>query len=165
MDLRSLVPFQWGRSNNTAPARYEDPFTALHRQMDRLFDDFHRGMPAMRWSGVADAVEMKLDVAETDKEIKVTAELPGVDEKDIDITLTGDLLTIKGEKKIEEERKNDNYHVVERSYGSFQRSLRLPFLAGDKDVSAEFKNGVLTVAIVKPAEAQSTVKKIGVKAK
>lgn len=163
MDFRSLVPFQW--SGGRAPARHEDPFAALHREMDRLFDDFHRRAPAPAWFGRGEGVDLKLDVAETDKAIKVTAELPGVEEKDIDVTLTGDVITIKGEKKFEQERKEDNYHLVERSYGSFQRSLRLPFAAGDKDVGADFKNGVLTITVAKPTEAQTSAKKIDVKAK
>ncbi len=160
MDLRSLVPFSFGG----LARRADDPFISLHREIDRLFDDFSRGTPLMRWPGANGGVDLRVDVSETDKEITVTAELPGVDEKDIDITLTGDLLTIKGEKKAEKERKDDNFHVVERSYGSFVRSLRLPYAIQEKKVQAEFKKGVLTITLPKPVEAQASAKKIEVKA-
>jgi HSP20 family protein len=160
MDLRSLVPFSFGG----LPRRGDDPFVSLHREIDRLFDEFGRGTPLMRWPGTNGAVEMRVDVSESDKEIKVMAELPGVDEKDIEVTLSGDLLTIKGEKKVEEERKDKNYHIVERSYGAFSRALRLPYETDEKKVQAEFKKGVLTVTVPKPAAAQAKSKKIDVKA-
>lgn len=161
MAFRSLMPFQWG-----TPARRgaeQDPFGALHREIERVFDDFYKGTP-MRWPGTETEIDVKIDVSENDKEFRVTAELPGVEEKDLDVTLVGDLLTLKGEKNIEKERKEENHHIVERSYGSFMRSLRLPFEAGDKDVKAEFAKGVLTVTVAKPAEAQKASKKIAIKA-
>jgi HSP20 family protein len=159
MNLRSLVPFSLG---GLAP-RGDDPFVSLHREIDRLFDDFSRGMPLMRWPTANGGVDLRVDVSETDKEIKVTAELPGVDEKDIEVTLAGDLLTIKGEKKAEQERKEEKHHVIERSYGAFARSLRLPYAVEEKNVQAEFKKGVLTITLPKPAEVQAAAKKIAVK--
>ena len=96
--------------------------------------------------------------------MKVTAELPGVDEKDVEVTLTDDLLTIKGEKKREQEKKEEAYHAVERSYGSFARSLRLPFAVDQSKVDAKFKKGVLTITMPKPPEAQKSAKKIEIKA-
>jgi HSP20 family protein len=130
--------------------------------MDRLFDETFGGRAMTRWPGFQ-GVDLRLDVSETDKEIKVTAELPGVDEKDVEITLTDDLLTIKGEKKVEEERKDDSYHMVERSYGSFARSLRLPFSVDQDKVEARFEKGVLTVRLPKPAEAQRPARRIEIK--
>jgi HSP20 family protein len=159
MDLRSLVPFSFGGLTR----RGDDPFVSLHREIDRLFDDFSRGVPMMRWPSMDGGVDLRVDVSETDKEIKVTAELPGVDEKDIQVTLVGDLLTIKGEKKAEQERKEENYRIIERSYGSFARSLRLPYAVEEKKVQAEFKKGVLTITLPKPAEVQASAKKIEVK--
>jgi HSP20 family protein len=102
-----------------------------------------------------------MDVAEADNELRVCVDLPGVEEKDIDVTLDDDLLTIRGEKKSEQERgdKKENYHLVERSYGSFQRSLRLPFHANPDEVKAAFENGVLTVTVPKSAQ-QSRAKRI-----
>lgn len=159
MDLRSLVPFSFGG----LARRGDDPFVSLHREIDRLFDEFSRGMPLTWRPAAKGGVDLRVDVSETDKEIKVTAELPGVDEKDIEVILAGDLLTIKGEKKAEQERKEENYHLIERSYGAFARSLRLPYAVEEKNVQAEFKKGVLTITLPKPAEVQAAAKKIAVK--
>jgi HSP20 family protein len=161
MDFRSLVPFNWG-TPLTRRGGGEDPFTTFRREMDRLFDETFGGRAVARWPGFQ-GVDLRLDVSETDKEIKVTAELPGVEEKDVEITLSDDLLTIKGEKKVEEERKDDNHHMVERSYGSFARSLRLPFTIDQDKVEARFDRGVLTVVLPKPAEAQRPAKRIEIK--
>ena len=95
-----------------------------------------------------------MDLTESDKEITITAELPGLDEKDFEVTVAGDLLTLKGDKKVEEEQRNgDSYHV-ERRYGSFSRSVRLPFEVQDQAVEAKYDKGVLTVRVPKPAELQ-----------
>jgi HSP20 family protein len=88
-------------------------------------------------------------VSETDKEIRITAELPGVTEQDIDVSLDDDVLTIRGEKKFERKDDKENFHFVERSYGTFQRSLRLPFPVDPDQVQASFENGVLTVTVPK----------------
>jgi HSP20 family protein len=96
-----------------------------------------------------------VDVAETTDKIVVKAEIPGMDSKDIDISLSGDVLTIKGEKKTEREEKEENYHLVERSYGSFARSLRLPVgVEGDK-IEASYKQGVLIVTCPKKEEVKA----------
>lgn len=167
LELRSLVPF-WNRTERT-PARRDqvtDPFAAFRREVDRLFDEFFDGFglrdgtELSTWSGATP----RLDVRETDKEIVVAAELPGMDEKDFSVTLTGDVLTIAGEKKQEHEEMNGGRQYVERRYGSFSRSIRLPFEASDQDVSADFSKGVLTIRIAKPAEIQSKAKRIEVKA-
>jgi len=105
-----------------------------------------------------------VDVHEDEKGLIVTAELPGVSEKDIEVNLAGDMLTIKGEKKTESEEKKGNSTYTERRYGSFARSLRLPFEVKDEQVDAKFKDGVLTVRLPKPAEMQSQVRRIEVKA-
>jgi len=160
MDFRSMVPF--GGSTPARRRMEDDPFAAFRRELDRWFDDtFSRGAMAP-WPG-AQGVDMRLDVSETDNEIKVTAELPGVDQKDVDVTLTDDLLTIKGEKKVEDARRDDNYHMVERSYGSFARSLRLPFAVNQDKVEAKFDKGVLTITLPKPAEVQRAARKIEIK--
>jgi HSP20 family protein len=159
MDMKSLVP--WGRNQEVSTPRVSEessPFLALHRQMDRLFDDFFRdfNMPTLRngWSGGWP----NIDVSETDKEVKVTAELPGLDEKDIDIAWRDGVLTLKGDKKIE----NNGSVYSERWHGQFERSLQLgPDVDPDK-VKATFKNGVLTIAIEKRPEAQRQVKRIAI---
>ena len=132
-----------------------DPFLSLHREMNRLFDDVFRGggLPAATGSqGQGDVgafVNASMNVSETDKEIRITAELPGVTEQDIDVSLDDDVLTIRGEKKFERKDDKENFHFVERSYGTFQRSLRLPFSIDPEQVQASFENGVLTVTLPK----------------
>jgi HSP20 family protein len=164
MDFRSLVPFGFGGAPMVRRGSADDPFMSFRREMDRLFDDFVSGRGLTRWPGEGAAVDLRFDVAETDNEVKVTAELPGVDEKDVEVTLSDDLLTIKGEKKREQEKKEESYHMVERSYGSFARSLRLPFAVDQSKVEARFRNGVLTVTLPKPPEAQKPAQKIEIKA-
>ncbi len=109
---------------------------------------------------------MRSNVSETDKEICITAELPGMDQKDIDISVAASRITIKGEKKSEKEEKKEEegrqFHRIERSSGSFQRSISLPFYIDPDKVGAEFKNGVLTVTIAKPPEVAEKTKKIEV---
>jgi HSP20 family protein len=132
-----------------------DPFLSLHREMNRLFDDVFRGtrLPAATSSqGQGDVgafVNASMNVSETDKEIRVTAELPGVTEQDIDVSLDDDVLTIRGEKRFERKDDKENFHFVERSYGTFQRSLRLPYAVESEQVRASFENGVLTVTVPK----------------
>jgi HSP20 family protein len=104
-----------------------------------------------------------VDLAETDKAYTVTAELPGMDEKDIDVSINGDMLVIKGEKRQEKEEKNKNYYLSERSYGQFQRSFSLPTGIDRDKIAAEFSKGVLTLTLPKSAEAQQQQKKIEVK--
>lgn len=132
-----------------------DPFLSLHREMNRLFDDVFRGIDVPAATGskgqgeVGTFVNASINVSETDREIRITAELPGVSEQDIDIRLDDDVLTIRGEKKFERMDDKENYHFVERSYGTFQRSLRLPYAINPEQVQASFENGVLTVTLPK----------------
>jgi HSP20 family protein len=156
MNLKSLIPV--GRERSLAA----NPFTSLQREIDRLFEDFGRGFPsfaAVRGDGAA--LMPSMDVAETDKEIEITAELPGLEEKDVQINVADNLLTIRGEKKNEKEQKDKNYRLVERSYGSFERTLELPEGVKADDIKATIAKGVLKVTVPKPAPAQA--KKIEVK--
>ena len=105
-----------------------------------------------------------VDVTEDDKTYKVAAELPGLDEKDIEVSVTGDVLTLKGEKRQEKEEKDKNWYVSERAYGSFQRAFSLPQGVDRDKIAAEFAKGVLTVTLPKSAETQKQQKKIEVKA-
>jgi HSP20 family protein len=164
MDFKSLVPW---RNNNksTVPATREDffdPFVTFRREMDRMFDDFFGGNG--RSLQGSQSLTPALDVDETEKELVITAELPGVTEKDVEVNLAGDLLTIKGEKKAEHEEKNGNSYYMERRFGSFGRTVRLPFEVKDQEVEAKFNNGLLTVRLPKPAEMQKAVRRIEVKA-
>jgi len=142
-----------------------DPFLSLHREMNRLFDDVFRGtsLPAATGSqgqgDVGTFVNASMNVSETDKEIRITAELPGVTEQDIDVSLDDDVLTIRGEKRFERKDDKENFHFVERSYGTFQRSLRLPYAVASEQIRANFENGVLTVTVPK-SERQERSRRI-----
>ncbi|MDH3579861.1 MAG: Hsp20/alpha crystallin family protein [Hyphomicrobiales bacterium] len=133
---RSLIPSLWG-----TPKKDDDLFSSLHHQIDRVFDEFTHGehWPFPTAHTKNGKLSPRIDVSETDKEIEVTADLPGVEEKDIDVSLSDDRLTIKGEKKSETEKKEKDYHLIERSYGSFERTMRLPCEVDSKKVQAEFK--------------------------
>lgn len=156
--FRSLIPF-----SRTDLSRTDDPFAALQRQMNRLFDDaFSGSLPALR-AGNGAALAPSIDVKETDKAIEVEAELPGVDEKDVQVMLEDNVLTIRGEKKAEKEESKKGYYMSERSYGSFLRSLELPTGVDPDKVNATFNKGVLKVTLPKPPAAQSKAKKIDVK--
>ncbi len=137
-----------------------DPFLSLHREMNRLFDDVFRGAPATagQGSGAGNFVNALMNVSETENEIRITAELPGVTEGDIDVSLDDDVLTIRGEKKFKrtEGGEKESFHFVERSYGTFQRAVRLPFPINPDQVKASFENGVLTVTLPKTAQAERT---------
>ena len=140
------------------------PFRELERvrrEMDRLWDSFFEEGPKRRGEEAGEWLP-SLDVAETENDIVVRAEIPGIDPKDIDISLANDLLTIKGEKKQEKEEKEENYHLIERSYGSFSRSVRLPGEVRSDKISASYKNGILKVTLPKSEEAKKKEIKIKV---
>ena len=136
----------------------------LRREMERFFDRFAEPVLEPFATMTAGAWAPMLDVTETKDAMIVTAELPGVDAKEIGIELTGDLLTLKGEKEKRTEEKEERYHRVERTYGAFLRSVRLPMAVDGSKITATFKNGVLKVVLPKTAEAQKPAKKIEVKA-
>jgi len=148
---------------------WEYPFGAFQREMNKLFDDFFGGFDLSPWAShegrLAAIFTPHIDVSETDKEIKVSAELPGMDDKDIDVSLTRETLTIKGEKKQETEDKGKDYYKMERSYGAFTRSIPLPVEVDTDKVQATFKKGVLEITLPKSAKAIQETKKITVKAK
>ncbi len=158
MNLKSLIPV--GRQRDVA--RADNPFFSLQREIDRLFDDFTRGFPSLGTLGDGMKMLPTMDVSETDKEIEITAELPGLEEKDVQVNLADNVLTIRGEKKAEKEEKDTNYRLVERSYGAFERSLELPSNVDVDAIKATIDKGVLKVVVPKPAPAQS--KKVEVKA-
>jgi len=157
--FRSLLPF--GR---TDLARADDPFVSLQRQMNRLFDDAFTGYVSAPRNGNGATLAPSIDVKESDKGIEVEAELPGVDEKDVQVTLEDNVLTIKGEKKAEKEETKKGYYMSERSYGSFMRSFEMPAGIDAAKVSATFAKGVLKVSLPKPTAADAKAKKIDIKA-
>jgi HSP20 family protein len=103
-------------------------------------------------------------MTENEKELVISADIPGLDEKDLEVSLAGDVLTIKGEKKAEHEERNGGHYYVERRFGSFSRSVRLPFEVDDQQVEATYDKGVLTIRVPKPAELQKSVRRIPIKA-
>jgi HSP20 family protein len=161
MDVKGLMP--WSRSRNLPTSRFsgdDNPFLALHREMNRTFDDFLRGfdLPAAQgsWTGAWPHVEL----SETDKDVRVVAELPGLQEKDVELTLNDNVLTLKGEKKTE----NESPTYTERWHGKFQRSIQLGSEVDPDKIEASFKNGVLTVTLPKRPDSQNKAKRIAIKA-
>lgn len=149
----------------SVPVRRESvyPFERLRDEMDALFDDFFGGSGIEPFEGRhAISFSPNIDVAETDKGIRVSAELPGMDDKDIEVNLNKDSLTIRGEKKEEKEDKGKDYYHVECSYGSFSRTIPLPVEIESDKADAHFKKGVLTVKIPKSAKAIESKKKIAI---
>ena len=128
--------------------------TSFRKEMERLFDRF----PEPGWMEVPPLGEWepRIDVSETNDAVMVKAEIPGVEQKDIALSLQDGVLTIKGEKEQEKEEKDNRYHRVERAYGAFARALRLPAAVDASKVTASFKDGVLTVTLPKTAEAKGT---------
>jgi HSP20 family protein len=169
MPITDLIPWKKKepvqQEEERALQRPGDPLLAFQQEMNRLFDEFF-GRPALEPFGAFhqewNLFSPQVDVAETDKEIVVSAELPGLDDKDIDVSLSQGMLTISGEKKQEQEKKGRSYFRVERSYGSFQRSIALPSEVDTGKVDAVFRKGVLTITLPKVGAAQAR-KKIAIK--
>lgn len=141
------------------PWRERGELSSLRREIDSLFDRFFEGWP-FRTSGIRQWVP-SVDVSETAQEVIVQAELPGVDPKEIDISVQGNLLTLKGERKQEKEEQGTNYHRIERSFGAFSRTLQLPAEVNVDKVNAVYKNGVLKITL--PKTEAAAAKKIEVK--
>jgi len=129
-----------------------NPFAFLQQEIERLFDGFSSNFPAFATTDVA---LPRMDVSETDKVIEIVAELPGLEAKDVQLNLADNVLNIRGEKRDEREEKQKDYHLVERSFGSFGRSVQLPDGVKAEDISAEIAKGVLKVTVKKPAPKQS----------
>jgi HSP20 family protein len=150
------------KSRRPAP-RSRGLFEDFRDEMNRVFERFEAGWPhwsqaVTRWPG--SAMVPDLDVHENEKLFTIDVELPGVDEKDVSVTVNSGYLTIKGEKKSEHEEKKENYYLAERSFGSFERSLRLPEALDDTKIEAKFEKGVLKISAPKRPEAASTERKI-----
>ncbi len=173
----NLLPSKWLRRNNESnvPVRRQEedhPVYSLQREMNRVFDDFFRSfdMPLMGsfdWPQLSTldsgTISPKVDVSETDKQLRIHAELPGMSEKDIEVSLARDSVTISGEKKQESEENVKGWYRMERSYGAFHRTVPLPCEVDPDKVEATFKNGVLNITLPKTAQAQATTKTIAVK--
>lgn len=163
MALRDLVPWNNG-PRNVAAQRNETahPFLALHREMNRMFDEAFRSFDTGLFGSSATMGWPSVELNETDKEVKVVAELPGLDQNDVEIELSDGVLTISGEKKSETEDKQRRFS--ERYYGRFERRIPIDDVDQDK-VAASFRNGVLTVTLPKLPAAERKVKRIAINGK
>ena len=166
MTIKDLIPSIWKRDYVSSKRAEEHPFYSLQREMNSLFDDFFKGFdlaPFGRDRERFGTFSPSIDIKENDKDVSIKAELPGMDEKDIEVSLTNDALTIRGEKKEEKEDNGKNYYRMERNYGSFSRTIPLPTGIDSQKADAVFKKGVLTITVHKTEEAEAKVKKIKIK--
>jgi len=160
MAFRDLIP--WSGKHELAPARDSfDPFLTLHREMNRLFDDVFRGFGSATMSPLIEGRFgwPQVEVSDNDDALVVSAELPGMTDKDVQVEIANGVLTIRGEKK--SEHKGEGRYFTERSYGSFERQIALENVQEDK-AEASFKNGVLTVSLPKSEKAREGVKRIAI---
>ena len=183
MELKKLAPWNWFKKEEEIehsipvkhtekggyyPERYYDPTLSIHRDIDRLFDQFFRGfgMPASSrsgmWPSLGDSglIKPNIDLSASEREYLLTVEIPGVNEKDVAIDIKGSTMTVKGEKRQEKEEKEKNYYRIERSYGSFQRVLSLPEDVDQDAIKASFKNGILSITMPRKTLPKGEVKQI-----
>jgi HSP20 family protein len=177
MELKKVLnPWNWfkkeeeqaqnSRSMAVAPVG-SNLVDRLHQDIDQVFDSFFRGFPLSpfyrgREGAFGSVMFPQVNIAEGKKDYTITVEVPGVEEKDIEVTLANDTLTVRGEKQCQQEDQEKQYHRIERFYGSFQRVISLPADADENDVKAKFKNGVLTITIGKNPQAKPAVRKIAI---
>ncbi len=183
MDIKKLAPWNWFKKEqehegkmlpvrrHETQAPYTDPFLQIRQEMDRIFDTALSGFgfPSMGFGrertpmAQTDWLKPTLDIGASNKEYTISVELPGVDEKDVQLELINDTLKIKGEKKQQKEEKEKNYYRMERSYGSFQRTLSLPEDADQDGISAVYMNGIMEITIPRKVAPKTEVKQIEIK--
>jgi HSP20 family protein len=150
----------------TPAPRYRDPFADMRAEMDRVFDAFlgrnFLGRPSLPSVPAPTLVAPDIDIRESEKEITLEAELPGIDEKDVAVVVKNGVLSLKGEKKVERDEKKDAWHLSERSYGAFERTFRLPDGIDEDNIKASFEKGVLRIAMPKIPEKTPAEKKIAI---
>jgi HSP20 family protein len=164
--MRDLIPWNRGRDVTTRRLGAEHPLMTFQRDLDRMFDDLWQNfdLPVFgRFERERGMITPRLDLHETETEIVVTAELPGMEEKDVEVVLGDNVLTIKGDKKVEHEEKEKGYAYSERSFGSFERRIPIDTEIVSDKVDAVFKNGVLTVTLPKTPEARKQFKRVPVR--
>lgn len=187
MELKKLAPWNWFKNeeenDHTVPVkhgdkrplysgRHHDPMLQIHRDVDHLFDQFFRGWGMPRMGSLGHLGEFagdtllrpKVDLSAADKEYLLTVEIPGVSEKDVSVDISNNIMTIKGEKKQEKEEKEKNYYRIERSYGSFQRTLSLPEDVDQDGIKASFSNGVLSITMPRKTLPKGEVKQVEITA-
>jgi len=166
MSMRDMIPWI-RRDGDQVPGtlRGGEPFASLQREMNRMFDDFFRGfdrgLPAFGRSDILAGGWPSVEISDGEKELRVTAELPGMEEKDVEILLDEGVLTIRGEKRSEIEDKDKQFS--ERAYGRFERRIPLGYDITEDKVEASFQNGVLTIRLPKSEKAQAQVRRIAIK--
>ena len=166
MKIKDLVPLRSPKREEMTRFGDIDPFKMMTENMSRMFEEFmdYKKFPALFEMPIRGGmVSPKIDVSESEKEVLITAELPGLEEKDVELLLTPETLTIKGEKKMESEEKERDYYRTERVYGSFCRTIGLPSGIDKDKTEATFKKGVLKVVLPKTVQAQKEVKKLEIK--
>lgn len=172
MTLGNLIPW----SKKTVPIKREEqehPIYSMQKEMNRMFEDFFKGFdddsssfflsPICSTTEAGTTLTPRVDLSETDKDIIVSMELPGLDENEIKVNLSRDMLTVSGEKKQESKENEKGWYRMERHYGSFSRSIPLPHEYNSEKVDASYKNGVLTVKLAKQNSKKQKTKKISVK--
>lgn len=168
MQIKDLIPWGRDKAKNLASenSQSSNPLVSLQHDINHVFEDFWRKVEN-GWNGHANGGGIfgpSTDITETDTSVDVSVELPGMTEKDVDISLSGNAMTIRGEKKIEHEEERKGIYMSERHYGSFYRTVPLPAGVDPDKAEAKFKNGVLTVSLPKTKEALANIKRIPVKA-
>lgn len=166
MAITDLVPWKRRKGDIAVRKEYDDLVGSFYKEMHNLMDRFFHGFdiePFGTSESITSEFMPRVDIKENDKEIKVTAELPGMEEKDIDVSLSADSLTIRGEKQEEIEDKGKDCYCAERRYGSFHRVIPLSAEVDENKVEANFKKGVLKIRLPKTAEAQDKRKRIEIK--
>jgi HSP20 family protein len=165
MNVRDIIP--WGRGTGTVPVRYAEsevsPFLSLHREMNRLFDDVFRGFDLPEPFGRAAAIGSswpRLELTDSDGALRVTAEVPGLEEKDIEVVLENGTLILRGERS--SDNSDASRQFSERFYGRFERRIALRDEIAEDKVTATFKNGVLTIVLPKTEKAQARAKRIAI---
>lgn len=161
MQIKDLIP--WARKDQAPDTKTDErnPIATLQRDMNQVFEGFWNRFGDLDWPWGSG--EARSDVVETDDYLEVSVELPGMEMKDIEVSVTDDMMTIKGEKKIEREEEKKGYYLSERSYGAIYRTIPLPPGVDGEKAEANFKNGVLTIRLPQTPEAQAKVKRIEVK--
>lgn len=160
--IKDLLPWKKSQKNGISVKR-EDALSNLYQHINDLFDSYLSPTSSEFLSESFSNLSPRVDVSESDDALEINAELPGMEPKDIDVSIDGDFLVIKGEKKEEHKDKNKNYHVTERRYGSFSRMLEIPVDRLDLDkIESKFKKGVLHLKMPKTAEAKSQQRKIAI---